>query len=105
MIQGLVGFGATAVSATAGHFINKAARKATAKAIKPENFSTKEEFEKAYTLRSLRNGVIGGVATVITAAGVGVGASYVICDLVPEWNRDQQDNSDDESAGEAAALI
>ena len=105
--QTLVGFGATLLGTGAGFGINKAARAATKKAIKPENFTSQEEFEKAYKMRSLRNGIIGGAATIVADAAIGVGASYVICDVIPNWGDEACDGEETttDSSSDAAAFI
>ncbi len=97
VLQAGTAFIATMMGTGVGFGLNQAAKKATKKAIKPENFTSQEEFEKAYKMRSLRNGLISGAGAIAANAAIGVGASYVICDVIPSMNGDEACDGGDET--------
>lgn len=107
IIQVGVGTVATGIGTVVGLVSGKISRKATAKAIKPENYTTQEEFQKAFKMRSLRNNVIATVATTVIDAGIGAGAAYLITDIVPGMTGTEgsEGGEDTTSSGETVALI
>ena len=87
MLQTLLQVGTGAVAVIGGTVLgvvyDSAAKKATVKAIKPENFGTQEEFEKAFKKRSFRNKFFAITGSVVTDVALGAGASFVITDVIP----------------------